>query len=151
LCFASSLTVRNDMTIDNMAQLLAARAQQRPSLSIGTVDDQIGLGAALDIAAGGASQLLANHHRPARAAIVAPSSTEFMIAWAACVLAGVPVALVNPTYPTDLLAQMLDNLNPDLVFTDLEDRSFAGARTVVSLGGVRDWPGSGTTGLPGLA
>ena len=139
------------MTIDNMAQLLATRAQQRPSLSIGIVDDQLALAAALDIAAGGASQLLANHDRPARAAIVAPSSTEFMIAWAACVLAGVPVALVNPTYPSDLLAQMLDNLNPDLVFTDLEDRSFAGGRMVVSLRDVRDWPSSGRAGLPGLA
>src|SRR5215475_6685867 len=101
------------MTIDNMAQLLAARARQRPGLCIGTVDDSIPLATALGIAAGGTSQLLAaNGKHPTRTAIVASSSTEFMIAWAACVLAGTPVALVNPTYPTELLAQMLDNLDP---------------------------------------
>ena len=88
----------------------------------------------------------------------------------ACVLAGMPVALVNPTYPPDLLAQMLDNLDPALVFTDLPDTAFAGiapdAAPAAEPGVARRRPGrhsgvdadrfdlvsfmhtSGTTGVP---
>jgi carnitine-CoA ligase len=61
------------------------------------------------------------------------------------------VALVNPTYPTDLLAQMLDNLGPDLVFTDLEDRSFTGGRAVVALPEVRKWPHGDPAHLAGMS
>ena len=32
--------------------------------------------------------------------------------WLACLLAGAPVALVNPTYPEDLLQRMLDRSRP---------------------------------------
>ena len=113
---------------DNLTQLFLARAAERPDLRIGTLDEQLALPDALRRAAGGAQRLrdlgLNDQHR---LAIVATSSTDYLVVWLACVLSGVPVALVNPTYPPELLAQMLDNLDPALVFTDLPDHCFAGS------------------------
>jgi crotonobetaine/carnitine-CoA ligase len=136
---------------ENLATLLLTQSQKRPELRIGTVDNQEFLGEALRLAAGGASTLaLRGDHRLRRVAIVASSSTEYMLAWMACVLAGIPVALVNPTYPPELLTQMLANLDPDLVITDLADRSFAGPRPVVTLAETRQWPTADPAGVPGL-
>ena len=95
---------------ENLAQLFLTRAAERPDLRIGTLDEQLALPDALRRAAGGAQRLrglgLDEQHR---VAIVASSSTDYLVVWMACVLAGVPVALVNPTYPPDLLARMLDD------------------------------------------
>ena len=103
----------------NLSQLLIARAAERPGLRIGTVDRQIGLAEALQKAAGGARVLRERGLSPGdRVAVVAPSSTDYLVVWMACLLAGTPVALVNPTYPDDLLATMLDHLDPALVVTD---------------------------------
>ena len=127
--------------IENLTQLFVARAAERPDLRIGTLDEQLTLPDALRRAAGGARRLrelgLDDRHR---LAIVATSSTDYLVVWMACVLSGVPVALVNPTYPPELLAQMLDNLDPALVFTDLPDHSFAGSRQVLPLADSRDGP-----------
>ena len=136
--------------IDNLTQLFVARAAGRPDLRVGTVDEQLTLPEALRRAAGGAGRLrdlgLDDRHR---LAIVATSSTDYLVVWMACVLAGAPVALVNPTYPPELLAQMLDNLDPALVFTDLSDSSFAGSRRVLPLTESRGWPDADPAGTPG--
>lgn len=142
--------LRGKLVIENLAELLLMQSRERPELRIGTVDNQEFLGEAVSVAAGGASTLVRSG-RPARVAMVASTSTEFVLAWMACVLAGTPVALVNPTYPTELLAQMLDNLDPDVVFTDLTDRSFAGARPVVELSEIRHWSDEDPAALPGPA
>jgi carnitine-CoA ligase len=133
--------------IENLGGLLFTQSLNRPELSIGTVDNQTVLDDAIKIAAGGAAALT----RSARVALVASSSTDYLVAWMACVLAGTPVALVNPTYPAELLAQMLDNLDPDLVFTDLTDWSFAAGRPVVALSETQQWAAAEPAGLPGLA
>ena len=137
--------------IDNLAQLFLTRAAERPDLRIGTLDKQLALPDALRRAAGGAHRLrglgLDERHR---LAIVASSSTDYLVVWLACVLSGVPVALVNPTYPPDLLARMLDNLDPALVFTDLQDMAFARSRKVLPLAASREWPDADPAGTPGV-
>ena len=101
-------------------------------------------------AAGGARELRAlGLDDGQRVALVATSSTDYLVVWMACVLAGVPVALVNPTYPGDLLAQMMDNLDPALVFTDLPDASFAGPRPTHRLTESRDWRSADPADMPG--
>ena len=85
-----------------------------------------------------------------RVAIVAWSSTGYLVAWIACLLAGTPVALVNPTYPADLLAQMLDRLDPALVITDLDDRGFRRGPTCAALSSFRTGEHAATAGLPGV-
>jgi crotonobetaine/carnitine-CoA ligase len=136
--------------IENLAQLFLARAAERPDLRIGTLDEQLALPDALRRAAGGADRLrergLDEQHR---LAIVATSSTDYLVVWMACVLSGVPVALVNPTYPPELLAQMLDNLDPALVFTDLPDHAFAGTRPTLPLAQSREWPDADPADNPG--
>ena len=124
----------------NLPTLLIERAKSRPSLMVGTVDRQWSLHEALRAAADGAHQLSGRGLTPGRrVAIVANSSTDYLVAWMACLLAGVPVALMNPTYPPELHAQMLDNLGPDAVITDSEDAAFAGDRTVIELATVGTW------------
>ncbi len=66
-----------------------------------------------------------------------------------CLLARTPVALVNPTYPPDLLRQMLDRLDPALVVTDLADGSFAGDRPVLPLAGFRSGTPADPAAQPG--
>jgi carnitine-CoA ligase len=136
--------------IENLTQLFVARAAERPDLRVGTIEEQLTLPDALSRAAGGARRLrdlgLDDRHR---LAVVATSSTDYLVVWMACVLSGVPVALVNPTYPPELLAQMLDNLDPALVFTDLPDHSFAGSRQVLPLADSRKWPDADPVGTPG--
>jgi carnitine-CoA ligase len=140
---------------------IAARiVAQRPDLLLGTVDDQIRLDEALGFAAAGARHLLTRVDPAEPVALVAPTSTDYLVAWLSCVLAGVPVALVNPTYPPELTDRMLAPLAPRLVLGP-DDISSARQRDPASVDGL---PGlsadrfdvvsylhtSGTTGLPKL-
>ncbi|MFI6369169.1 class I adenylate-forming enzyme family protein [Nocardia sp. NPDC050630] len=136
----------------NLVQLLLEQSQQRRDLVIGTVDDQIRLVDALEIAAGAAGELTAQGvDRRGRVALVASNSTEYLIAWMSCMLAGVPVALVNRSYPPDLLATMLDRLEPAAVITDREEVDFAEKRRVLPLHTVRSARPSNPQALPGAA
>jgi len=144
---------------ENLARAIVAQARARPGLRLGTVDDQLALPDAAELAAGRAQALLGAGLRPGqRVALVAPTSTDYVLTWLACLLAGTPVALVNPTYPADLVARMLEPLAPALVLD-------AGQIALARQGGRADpaaQPGlaagrfavasymhtSGTTGLP---
>jgi carnitine-CoA ligase len=64
----------------------------------------------------------------------------------ACLLAGVPVALLNPTYPSELLARMLDNLGPTVVFAD---RPVDG-REAVPMTDSREWTPADPSACPGI-
>ncbi len=134
-------------------------AERRPTLRLGCVEDQLTLPEALGFAAQRARDLLDSGLRPGqRIAVVANSSTDYLLTWLAALLAGTPVALVNPTYPPDLLERMLHPLAPALVLDDdaVAAARVAGAAPVVGLPGLQGRPGdvvsfmhtSGTTGLP---
>jgi acyl-CoA synthetase (AMP-forming)/AMP-acid ligase II len=143
----------------NLARSITDQALNRPDLQVGTVDDQIALADAVAWATGRAAQLLADGLQPGqRVALVAQTSTDYIVTWLACLLAGTPVALVNPTYPDELTERMLGPLAPGLV---LRADSIAQARASAS-SAVEAMPGlaadrfavasymhtSGTTGLP---
>jgi crotonobetaine/carnitine-CoA ligase len=142
-----------------LVDALIDTAQRRPQLRLGCVDDQITLPDALAFAAARASELLDAGLRPGeRIAAVAPSSTDYLVTWLAALLAGAPIALVNPTYPPDLLDRMLRPLDPTLV---LDENGIARARSA-GMAAIDGLPGrhgaasdvisfmhtSGTTGLP---
>jgi acyl-CoA synthetase (AMP-forming)/AMP-acid ligase II len=123
----------------NLARAITAQAMVRPGLRVGTVEDQLALTDVVALAAGRATQLLNAGLRPGqRVALVAPTSTDYIVTWLACLLAGTPVALVNPTYPDELTERMLSPLGPDLV---LRADGIAQARAAGS---------SAAAGLPGL-
>jgi carnitine-CoA ligase len=143
----------------NLARAVVEQARARPGLRLGTVDDQLELADAVGLAAARARALLGDGLRPGqRIALVAPTSTDYVLTWLACVLAGTPVALVNPNYPAELTSRMLAPLAPDLV---LGPAQIAQARTA-GRAGPEGLPGlgagpfavvsymhtSGTTGLP---
>jgi carnitine-CoA ligase len=126
--------------VRNLADAVVRQASARPGLRLGTVDDQLALADAVELAAGRAQVLLGAGLRPGqRVALVAPTSTDYLLTWLACLLAGTPVALVNPGYPGDLTERMLAPLAPDLVLGpgDIE---------LARAGGRGD-----PSGLPGLA
>ena len=143
----------------NLAASFIARAEQRPGLVVGAVDDALTLPTLLGLAAGRARVLLGEGIRPGdRLAMVDASSTDYLITWLACLLVGAPVALVNPTYPDDLLDAMLAPLSPARVFRadDIAAARAAGPDDVSGLPGlsraadqaVSFMHTSGTTGLP---
>lgn len=124
----------------NLAQAITAQAGARPGLRLGTVDDQLRLADAVTRAAGRAAELLADGVRPGEpVALVAGTSTDYVLTWLACLLAGAPVALVNPTYPDELVDRMLAPLAPARV---LRADDIARARTATP---------ADPAGLPGLA
>jgi carnitine-CoA ligase len=127
------------MSEPNLARAIVQQARARPGLRLGTVDDQLELADVVGLAASWSRALLGDGLRPGqRVALIAPTSTDYVLTWLACVLAGTPVALVNPSYPAELTGRMLAPLAPDLV---LGPGEIALARTA----GRAD-PG----GLPGL-
>jgi acyl-CoA synthetase (AMP-forming)/AMP-acid ligase II len=104
------------MSEPNLARAIVEQARARPGLRLGTVDDQLELADAVGLAAARARALLRDGLRPGqRVALVAPTSTDYVLTWLACLLAGTPVALVNPSYPAELTGRMLAPLAPDLV------------------------------------
>jgi carnitine-CoA ligase len=105
----------------NLARAIAAAAAARPGLRLGTVDDQLDLSTALALAAGQARRLAGDGLRPGdRVAIIDGSSTDYVITWLACLLAGAPAALVNPTYPPELIEEMIAPLAPRLILGPAE-------------------------------
>ena len=143
----------------NLAAAIVARATTRPELRLGTTDDQLALSDALAFAAGRARELLGSGLQPGeRVALVAPTSTDYLVTWLACVLAGLPAALVNPTYPDDLVTEMLAPVAPARVLDadEIGSARSAGAADFAGLPGlgadrfdvVSFMHTSGTTGLP---
>jgi carnitine-CoA ligase len=143
----------------NLARAIVGQAAARPDLKLGTTGDQLTLHEALGLAARRAHDLLDSGLQPGqRVALVDSTSTDYLLTWLACVLAGTPVALVNPTYPADLIERMLEPLGPDRI---LGPDAIAQARTsgkaapdglpgpdADPFGVVSYMHTSGTTGLP---
>jgi carnitine-CoA ligase len=143
----------------NLAVAIVDQAEARPTLRLGTTDDQLLLPDALALAAGRAHELLDSGIRPGeRVALAAPTSTDYVVTWLACVLAGLPAALVNPTYPGDLIAEILTPVAPARVLgvDEIAATRKAGRAELAGLPGldvdrfdvVSFMHTSGTTGLP---
>ena len=143
----------------NLAAALVSRAATDPDLRLGVIGDDVRLADALGIAAGRARRLLDSGIAPGdRIALVAPTTTDYLLTWLACLLAGTPVALVNPTYPDDLTRDMLAPLAPARVIDADEIAQVRSAATASTEGlpglqaGALDTASfmhtSGTTGLP---
>lgn len=100
----------------NVADLLVTRARQSPHVAFGTVEDPTELGHAIDLASRVAASLgESGLVRGACAMLIGPTTTTYLVAWAALQLAGVQAAMVNPDYPSPLLAEMARDLDPDAV------------------------------------
>ncbi len=142
-----------------LARSIVEQAEQRPDLSFGTVDNPVTLSDAIGFASARAASLADSGIRAGdRIALCAPTTTDYLITWLACLLAGTPVALVNPTYPQDLIDRMLVPLAPRLVLgpDEIVTVRASGSAPLASMRGLDSDPfdvvsfmhTSGTTGLP---
>ena len=103
----------------NLAELIVDRATRRPNARFGIADDAGGplsLSDAVDAAGRAAHGLTNEGIGPGRrVALIGTTSNSYLLSWMALMLGGVEVALINPTYPAELLAEMVANLEPHAV------------------------------------
>ena len=101
----------------NLAELVCDRVQRQPDARFGMAGDATPtLGKAAGLACGALDVLDgAGAGAGRRVALIGTTSNSYLTAWVALVLAGAEVALVNPAYPDELLAEMLEQLAPDAV------------------------------------
>ena len=100
----------------NLAELVLDRAEQRPRARFGVSDAPMALAEAVATARSVSGALQASGLGPgSRVAMIGESSSSYLVAWLALQLLGAEAALVNPTYPDELVARMLDDLAPDAV------------------------------------
>ena len=101
----------------NLAELVCDRVQRRPEARFGMAGDATPtLAQATGLAMGAVGALEgAGAGRGRRVALIGTTSNSYLVAWLALVLAGAEVALVNPDYPDELLAEMLEQLSPGAV------------------------------------
>lgn len=123
----------------NLATLATERAEATPDRPFGLVGGDQTLGRAWDRAARAATTFGELGVGPGdRVAVVGTNSDAYLVTWLALQLAGAEPALVNPTYPADLLTLMLADLEPRAVVwvgPDV-DRSTAPAVAHVDTGAV---------------
>jgi carnitine-CoA ligase len=113
----------------NLTELILDRAGRRPEARFGMADSPVTLAAAVARARRTAAALAAADVTPGtRVAVVGETSTSYLLTWMALVFAGAEPALINPTYPAELLDEMLADLEPSAVvwLHRAPDRSVAG-------------------------
>ena len=103
--------------VRNLAELVCDRVERRPDARFGMAGESTPtLGQAAARALGAVDALDgAGVGLGRRVALIGTTSDSYLAAWMALVLAGAEVALVNPAYPDELLAEMLEQLSPDAV------------------------------------
>lgn len=100
----------------NLTQLIANYANRSPKHRFGIVGGAQVVSDVVATAAAFADELGRLGVRPGqRVALIGTNSDEYLSAWVALQFAGVESALINPTYPSDLLDNMLQQISPEVV------------------------------------
>ena len=100
----------------NLSELIFDRVERRPDARFGIAGSDQTLAEAVAIAVSAVGDLdAAGVSSGSRVAVVGHTSSSYLLTWMSLVFAGAEAALVNPTYPTELLAEMLADLEPDAV------------------------------------
>ncbi|MFB6417801.1 class I adenylate-forming enzyme family protein [Bradyrhizobium tunisiense] len=96
----------------NLAELIDEAVRDRPDATFGTFSEFDRIGSVVARAREVATQFRAHGLRSGDViAFVGTNSASYIVSWIAAQLAGLRTALINPTYPDQLLAEMLDNLD----------------------------------------
>lgn len=102
--------------MNNLASLLVHRRERSPDQRLGLLGSHEPYRDVFDRAAAVAGVLVDNGISDGvRVAVIGNNSTSYLVTWMALQLAGAATALVNPTYPPDLLTEMLADLDPAAV------------------------------------
>jgi carnitine-CoA ligase len=100
--------------VKNLAELLVARRETSADKKFGVAGSYVSFGDAFDRAAAFAQELPAfGLPCGSRVALVGANSLAYLTTWAGLQMGGVETALVNPTYPDEMLAEMLARLEVD--------------------------------------
>lgn len=100
----------------NLAELIVDRRDRRPDARFGVAGDPLTLADAMTSATESVGRLAtAGVAAGSRVAVIGHTSNSYLLTWMSLVLAGAEAALVNPTYPSELLRAMLADLEPDSV------------------------------------
>ncbi len=98
----------------NLAELILDRAERRPDARLGVSAAPMRLAGAVDQARVVVGGMLEAGLGPGnRVAVVGESSNAYLVSWLALQLLGAEAALINPSYPDELLGRMIDDLAPD--------------------------------------
>jgi crotonobetaine/carnitine-CoA ligase len=102
--------------VNNLAELLVYRRERSPEARCGLLNAHERYADVFDRAAVVAGVFAgAGLEVGSRVAVVGTNSLSYLVTWMALQLAGVATAMVNPTYPADLLTEMLTDLEPKAV------------------------------------
>lgn len=102
--------------MNNLSQLIANALKVNPGATFGTVTANSRLTDAVETARAVAVQFgKQGIGRGSRVAYIGTTSSSYLAAWMAGQLAGIQTAMINPTYPNDLLREMLTDLQPDAI------------------------------------
>lgn len=100
----------------NLAQLLLRAATLRPDARFGMATQPWTLARTIESAGRAAAALRQLGLEPGqRAALIGDNSMSYLLAWMGLHMLGAEVALINPTYPVELLRTMLADLEPKAV------------------------------------
>jgi crotonobetaine/carnitine-CoA ligase len=149
--------------VNNLAELLVQRRDRSADKRIGLLGAHEPYSAVFDRAAAVAREFSDAGVQPGRrVAVVGTNSLSYLVTWMALQLAGAETALVNPTYPTDLLAEMFADLEPATVVwvgPEPAEQTWPGVRhidagraneLVLHYDGADHRPSGPPTRLPGL-
>lgn len=102
--------------MNNLTQLIAQRAEKYPAHKYGMIGTTQTLSDLTKSAARVAASLRELGLKSgSRVALIGINHNSYLVAWTALQFAGCQAALINPSYPPELLAEMLLNLEPDAV------------------------------------
>jgi acyl-CoA synthetase (AMP-forming)/AMP-acid ligase II len=124
---------------ENLAALLVDRAERHPLHPFGMAGAPFDLAEAMALAARVAATLGDLGVGPGdRVALIGSTSSSYLLTWVGLQLAGAEVALLNPTYPGSLLAEMARTLDPEVVLWSdrLVERAVAPAAQHLDVSGV---------------
>jgi crotonobetaine/carnitine-CoA ligase len=100
--------------MNNLAQLILDRAERRPEARFGVTEDPLQLADAVNIARQSVDKFAgAGLRAGTRTALIGNTSPGYFLAWLSLQLAGVEVAMVNPSLPDALIQEMLSHLSLD--------------------------------------
>lgn len=101
----------------NLAQLIEQAVLDRPEATFGTFNENDRLDGVVERARSVAAAFGdAGLRRGDTVAVLGSNSSSYLVTWMASQLVGLKTALINPSYPDELLGAMLDRLAPKAIF-----------------------------------
>lgn len=126
----------------NLAQLIRAAARDNPSAPFGTFQQSDRLDTVVERAMVVVDALRRSGlQRGDIAAVIGTNCASYIVTWMAAQLIGVQTALINPAYPDEFLAAMLDDIAPRAILWIARLPGHLTARPVTQIDTSRAWDG----------